>query len=82
MVVGTTVQIAIDQIIGRLVDLHPDRVLHFRALLQAGSAAPPIELTLIGMTSIGVRYIVRDGHHRLAAAQAEGNATITARIDG
>jgi hypothetical protein len=75
------VQIDIDPIIGRHFDLDWGRVLKFRALLVAGSVAPPIKLQSMGMTSVGIRYSLTDGHHRVAAALAEGRTTIAALVE-
>jgi len=33
------------------------------------------------MTSLGLRYWLVDGHHRVAAALAEGHSTIAALVD-
>jgi hypothetical protein len=52
-----------------------DRWIGIAVARRQGTVLPPVELIQVGDV-----YYVRDGHHRISVAKAEGQAEIEARI--
>ena len=68
-----------------VVRKRPDaaKVAHFRQMLRDGSKRPPIKIMKYPDASDGFdrrRWYLYDGHHRLAAARAEGALRIAAVV--
>ena len=62
----------------------PARVAHFRELWRAGSRPPPIRVMRYSDASDGNgdrrRWVLYDGHHRLAALRAERVSHVHAEL--
>ena len=52
-----------------------DRWLDVAAAIHLGKALPPVDLI-----QVGEKYYVRDGHHRISVAKAQGQLSIEATI--
>ena len=53
-----------------------ERWLSIAAATQRGCQLPPVILIQIGES-----YFVRDGHHRISVARAQGQKTIQAKVE-
>jgi hypothetical protein len=61
----------------------PEKVVRFRELLRSGSKPPPIRVMRYPDAADGNdvrRWYLYDGHHRVAAARAEGASHVLAVV--
>jgi hypothetical protein len=57
------------------------RIEHWRKVLREQGGMPPIEIMAAGKAYNGQpRYLLWDGHHRIAAAKAEGALCVAAVV--
>ena len=86
---GGVKMVSIDQICGSecraydfdadfnpLQDVTKERWLRIAKALKRGINLPPVILV-----QIGERYFVRDGHHRISVARAQGQKVIWAKVE-
>jgi len=69
------------QLIPREQPSDQQKIRYWRDHLRERGGMPPIEIMPCGKASNGkARYLICNGHHRLAAARAEGALSVLAKV--
>jgi len=71
-----TMTVPIGNVIDLLSETHaPDKIIEYRAAMDAGAVFPPI-----GVVRLGGRFIVTDGHKRLSACKQRGMSHVMVQV--